>query len=204
MRDLKALGPIIVLMISSIMTPGTTLAATFHSSSPSSKTTIAATMTATHHIKTGTWDFTCEATDFASNSEQATTASLTIAPSFGPNCHLILGLTFNAAIFLNSCDYHFYAERTFEIKCPAGNEVEIRTSGCTIRIPAQVIANGLEYGNNIPKSEINITLGAEKVKYHQEGKACVTKTGGDATYSGTSLASGKDTETKKATSIWWE
>jgi hypothetical protein len=88
----------------------------------------------------------------------------------------------------NGCYFNFNASGTAKVECAeAGEQVEITSAGCTIKVPAQTVENAATYTNTShegSKKRIIVKSTAKNIKYSQSGSSCTTKEAADAEYTG--------------------
>lgn len=190
-----------ITLASALLLPMSAEAAQFHSASEN--TTLKGTNINVHHFATNSFDVTCQAASFEGTQSAKTTTTLTLTAKYGPTCHVIILFTFSATINFKSCDLQFYAGGDIEVKCKtAGDQIEITSTGCNIKIPPQLITGGALYQNNGSKTRFTISSQATGIEYSQSGSSCATLDGSNASYTGAAEFSG--TSGGVATAIWWE
>jgi hypothetical protein len=106
-------------------------------------------------------------------------------------CHFnFFGNKVLATISTNGCNYKIYASGTADIVCPAGKEIEVKGTGCTLKVGPQTGLKGLSYTNN--GSHIDVNANLTGIKYSHSGFGCGTGSGTTATYKGEVTVEGRE------------
>ncbi len=141
-------------------------------------------------LKTTAGSSECTTANFAGTASATSVSSITVAPTFG-GCTCI-GVT--CTVDVNECTYllSISAETTgtVDVVCPAGKEITLTNSKCTIHIPAQTGIGTVTYkdiGSGSTR-EIELGLNLTGIHYaHTEGTGigkCTTGTSTSGTLTG--------------------
>ncbi|HEU5106645.1 MAG TPA: hypothetical protein VFU11_12505, partial [Solirubrobacterales bacterium] len=100
--------------------------------------------------------------------------------------------------------FTLYASGAADIVCPAGKEIELAVSGCTIKIPGQTGLKGITYTNK--ESHILGSANLTGIKYSHSGFVCGSGSSTTGTYTGESTVRGYEGSSTAGTpvKIWWE
>ena len=151
----------------------------------------------TNILKTTAGSAECKSVTFAGTVASSSASSITATPSFS-EC-TCLGVLCTADV--NECDYLLKIDAeslgTVDIACPAGKEITLTASKCTIHIPPQTGVGTISYqeiGTGTTR-EIELGLNLAGIHYaHTEGTGigkCSTGTGTNGTLAGTATMTGE-------------
>jgi hypothetical protein len=118
----------------------------------------------------------------------------------------------NALVTLNGCRYTFHLEEQEEpvearmgIECPAGEELEIDTAECTIKIPPQAPLKEVTFTNEGEGTTRSVIadLNVSEIHYEEVGAGCASEeeTTENGTYTGVITIKGEDSE-ENHVGIW--
>lgn len=189
MRSFKR-GSILLLALAALAAVGVpnATAVEFHFESETSKLTGTQVGISTYTMTAG--ELTCESGTYTGVATSKTQSSFKLAGTV-TGCHMIIfGSTIAVTINQNGCEGVVYASSEGELVCPEGKAVVVTAPGCTITIPPQKKTGGeiTNKGNHIHMSGT-----ATGIKYSHTGFTCGTGSGTNATISGETTVTAKDT-----------
>jgi outer membrane lipoprotein SlyB len=157
------LGLLMVLALSALASPATS---SDSFTSAASSTVLTGTGEPLFQFTPAKLQLTCKTSKYNGTFTGGAVGEITVTATYtgnateedGPNCSgAVVG---NVSVNMNGCDYKFtgattgvdheYVTKfgTLTVTCPAGKEVEISWSGCTVKIPGQTpTEGGLTYTN---------------------------------------------------------
>ncbi len=150
----------------------------------------------------------CNVARFDGSQNPMTTTTMTLKPTY-EQCKV--GMQ-NALVTLNGCRYTFHLEEQEEpiearmgIECPMGEELEIDTQECTIKIPPQAPLKEVTFTNEGEGTTRSVIadLNVSEIHYEEVGAGCASEeeTTENGSYTGVITVKGEDSE-ENHVGIW--
>ncbi len=108
-----------------------------------------------------------------------------------------------ATVNMNGCGYGIRSSGGFDVLCPAGKQMTISSSGCTISVPAQTSLGSLTYTNIESDTAFTVAIAITGIKYSYVGLLCGTGAATNGTYAGSLVAKGENAAAEEV-AIGWE
>lgn len=202
-RSIKVLGLglLAALAVSASAAPAASANPSFHSEFAGIFLTGGQTGIVANTLTTDLGEMKCNVARFDGSQGPMTTTTMTLKPTYA-ECKV--GMQ-NAVVTLNGCRYTFHLEEQTEpiearmgIECPQGEEIEIDTAECTIKIPPQPPLKEVTFTNEGEGTTRSVVadLNVEEIHYEEVGAGCASEeeTTENGTYTGLITIKGEDSE----------
>lgn len=190
-RNLKILG----IALGSVLVVGavSSVASAAEFRSPSATTNLHVTQKTVNVFGSTAGEVTCEKATFTATMTSSVQSSVQTKELKFETCHIIiLGSTVAATITTNGCNYRLYSNGTADIVCPINASIEVKASGCTVKVPEATGLKGVTYTNNGNHVDINANI-TGGILYNHTGFLCGSGGGTNGTYSGQTTVEGRNT-----------
>jgi hypothetical protein len=211
-RSIKVLGLglLAALTMSAATAPAASANPFFHSEFAGIFLTGGQTGIVANVLTTDLGEMKCEVVKFKGAQGPMTTTTMTLIPNY-EECK-VAGE--NALVTLNGCRYTFHLEAQTEpiearmgIECPIGEEIEIDTAECTIKVPPQPPLKEVTFTNEGEGTTRSVVadLNVEEIHYEEVGAGCASEeeTTENGTYTGLITVKGEDAG-EEHVGIWVE